>query len=238
MKKTLTILLTALALTLMSTAALAYNPGQRTIHLLGNTLNSDKQPVHLVVTQTVSMRDVLTAEAYAKLPPAQQKRVNRTEYNEANGINAERITQTDGEGNVIRDTVSFVRDGYWYSIDYAHKSYDRVPALDGMSVPFAETLISWFNARPVAGTDPTTGYDYDRMIKGDNTLNFYFEKDTENWKGYEVSYLPPFEVLEYSNTVDEATAFALPPADFQAVADPSMRAYANRLLERSRLGKK
>ena len=40
-----------------------YNPGQRTIHLLGETLNSDKHPVHLVVTQTIDMREVLTAEA-------------------------------------------------------------------------------------------------------------------------------------------------------------------------------
>ena len=53
-----------------------YNPGQRTIHLLGETLNSDKHPVHLVVTQTIDMREVLTAEAYAKLPTAQQKRTN------------------------------------------------------------------------------------------------------------------------------------------------------------------
>ena len=50
-----------------------YNPGQRTIHLLGETLNSDKHPVHLVVTQTIDMREVLTAEAYAKLPTAQAK---------------------------------------------------------------------------------------------------------------------------------------------------------------------
>ena len=70
------------------------------------------------------------------------------------------------------------------------------------------------------------------MTKGTNSLNFYYAKDTADWKGYEVSYLPIFKVLEVSNTVDEATAFALPPADFKAVANPSMRAYANRLLER------
>ena len=75
-------------------------------------------------------------------------------------------------------------------------------------------------------------YDYDKMTKGTNSLNFYYAKDTADWKGYEVSYLPIFKVLEVSNTVDEATAFALPPADFKAVANPSMRAYANRLLER------
>lgn len=66
-----------LCFTMLCTAmAFAYNPGQRTIHLLGETLNSDKHPVHLVVTQTIDMREVLTAEAYAKLPAAQQKRTN------------------------------------------------------------------------------------------------------------------------------------------------------------------
>ena len=154
------------------------------------------------------------------------------EYNEANGINAERITTTDGDGKVIKDTVSFVKNGYWYTIDYLNKNYDRVPELPGMSMPFAETLISWFNVRPQGGNDAVTGYDYDKMTKGTNSLNFYYAKDTADWKGYEVSYLPIFKVLEVSNTVDEATAFALPPADFKAVANPSMRAYANRLLDR------
>lgn len=227
-----TLFLTFVFTMLCTAMAFAYNPGQRTIQLLGETLNSDKHPVHLVVTQTIDMREVLTAEAYAKLPTAQQKRTNRTEYNEANGINAERITTTDGDGKVIKDTVSFVKNGYWYTIDYLNKNYDKVPELPGMSMPFAETLISWFNVRPQSGNDVTTGYDYDKMTKGTNSLNFYFEKDTANWKGYEVNYLPIFKVVEVSNTVDEATAFALPPADFKAVANPSMRAYANRLLER------
>ena len=233
MKTSFRTLFLTFAFTMLCTAmAFAYNPGQRTIQLLGETLNSDKHPVHLVVTQTIDMREVLTPEAYAKLPTAQQKRTNRTEYNEANGINAERITTTDGDGKVIKDTVSFVKNGYWYTIDYLNKNYDRVPELPGMSMPFAETLISWFNVRPQSGNDVTTGYDYDKMTKGTNSLNFYFEKDTANWKGYEVNYLPIFKVVEVSNTVDEATAFALPPADFKAVANPSMRAYANRLLER------
>lgn len=233
MKTSLRTLFLTFAFTMLCTAmAFAYNPGQRTIQLLGETLNSDKHPVHLVVTQTIDMREVLTPEAYAKLPQAQQKRTNRTEYNEANGINSERITTTDGDGKVIKDTVSFVKNGYWYTIDYLNKNYDRVPELPGMSMPFAETLISWFNVRPQSGNDVTTGYDYDKMTKGTNSLNFYFEKDTANWKGYEVNYLPIFKVVEVSNTVDEATAFALPPADFKAVANPSMRAYANRLLER------
>lgn len=207
MKTSLRTLFLTFVFTMLCTAmAFAYNPGQRTIHLLGETLNSDKHPVHLVVTQTIDMREVLTAEAYAKLPTAQQKRTNRTEYNEANGINAERITTTDGEGKVIKDTVSFVKNGYWYTIDYLNKNYDRVPELPGMSMPFAETLISWFNVRPQGGTDAATGYDYDKMTKGTNSLNFYYAKDTADWKGYEVSYLPIFKVLEVSNTVDEATA--------------------------------
>mgnify|MGYP001179340679 CR=1 FL=1 len=186
MKTSLRTLFLTFVFTMLCTAmAFAYNPGQRTIHLLGETLNSDKHPVHLVVTQTIDMREVLTAEAYAKLPTAQQKRTNRTEYNEANGINAERITTTDGDGKVIKDTVSFVKNGYWYTIDYLNKNYDRVPELPGMSMPFAETLISWFNVRPQGGNDAVTGYDYDKMTKGTNSLHFYYAKDTADWKGYE-----------------------------------------------------
>ena len=232
MKKTLLTFFFATMLMLVSAVALAYNPGQRTIQLLGGTLNSDKHPVHLVVSQTIDLRDVLTSEAYNQLAPAKKKITNRTEYNEANGINAERITTTDGEGNITKDNVSFVKDGYWYSIDYLHKTYDRVPELPGMSIAFAETMINWFNNKPTMGNDANTGYDYDMMTKGISTLSFYYEKDTANWKGYKVSYMPPFEVVEVSNTVDAAKAFALPPADFKQVADPAMRNYANRLLER------
>lgn len=77
MKTSLRTLFLTFVFTMLCTAmAFAYNPGQRTIHLLGETLNSDKHPVHLVVTQTIDMREVLTAEAYAKLPAAQQKRTN------------------------------------------------------------------------------------------------------------------------------------------------------------------
>lgn len=233
MKKSLSVFFMTVVFTVISTiTALAYNPGQRTYQLLGQTLNSDKHPVHLVVTQTIDMRDVLTAEAYAKLPSAQKIRTNRTEYNEAKGINAERITTTDGDGKIIKDTVSFVRGGYWYTIDYANKTYDRIPELPGMSIAFAETLVSWFNNRPEMGNDPVTGYDFDKMTKGNNTLSFYYTKDTAEWKGYEVSYLPVFSVVEVSDIVDEATAFALPPADFKQVADLAMRNYANRLMQR------
>lgn len=232
MSKSLRLLFLTFLFTVMCTAiALAYNPGQRTIKLLGQTLNSDNHPVHLVVTQTIDMRDLLTAEAYNNLPDAQKRRISRTEYNENNGISAERAIITDGEGKIIKDTVNFCKGGYWYAIDYLHKTYDRVPELPGMSVPFAETLIGWFNVRPQSGYDAATGYDYDKMTKGSNTLSFFYEKDTENWVGYQTAYLPMFKVVEVSNVVDEAV-FNLPPADFQQLADPAMRNFANRLMER------
>ena len=67
MKTSLRTLFLTFVFTMLCTAmAFAYNPGQRTIHLLGETLNSDKHPVHLVVTQTIDMREVLTPEAYAR----------------------------------------------------------------------------------------------------------------------------------------------------------------------------
>ena len=64
MKTSLRTLFLTFVFTMLCTAmAFAYNPGQRTIHLLGETLNSDKHPVHLVVTQTIDMREVLTAKS-------------------------------------------------------------------------------------------------------------------------------------------------------------------------------
>lgn len=231
MRKSLLVLMLACIFTLMNAvAALAYNPGQRTIQLLGSTLNSDKQPVHLVVTQKIDMAEILTPEAYNKLTTAQKVRYSRTEYNEANGINAERNTMTDGEGKVISDTNTFIKGGYWYTIDYVNKTYDRLPELPGMSMPFAETLISWFGVRPEAGVDPVTGFEYDKMTKGNNALYFYYEKGTANWKGYEVSYLPMFTVDEISNVVNVEAAFALPPADFKQKPNEGMRNFANRLM--------
>ena len=232
MRKSLLIfMLTCLLTVICTAAAFAYNPGQRTFQLLGNTLNSDKHPVHLVVTQKIDMIEVLTPEAYAKLSPSQKVRNIRTEYNEMNGINAEHNTITDGEGKVISDTNTFVKGGYWYTIDYLNKTYDRVPELPGMSLPFAETLISWFANKPEAGNDVVTGYDYDKVTKGSSALFFYFEKGTDNWKGYEVSYLPRFDVAECSNVVNAETAFALPPADFKQAANQNMRNYANKLVQ-------
>ena len=110
-------------------ALAAFGPGQRTIELLGGALNSDKHPVHLVVQQTIDMKEVLEPEAYAKLTTAQRVHYIRTEYNEMNGVNAERSVTTDGDGNVIGDTCSFAKGGRWYYIDYVNKTYDELPAL-------------------------------------------------------------------------------------------------------------
>lgn len=74
MKKSVLLLILTFVFTMLcATTSLAYQPGQRTFQLLGQTLNSDKHPVHLVVTQTIDMSEVLTPEAYAKLPEAQKK---------------------------------------------------------------------------------------------------------------------------------------------------------------------
>ena len=213
-------------------ALAAFGPGQRTIELLGGALNSDKHPVHLVVQQTIDMKEVLEPEAYAKLSTAQRVHYIRTEYNEMNGVNAERSVTTDGVGNVIGDTCSFAKGGRWYYIDYVNKTYDELPALPGMSLPFAETLVSWFNERPQSGNDSLSGDDYDMMTQGERVMYFYFAKGTADWKGYEVNTLPRFNVVELGNTVDAEAAFALPPAGFTREANEQMRNYANRLMTR------
>ena len=207
-----------------------FGPGQRTIELLGGALNSDKHPVHLVVQQTIDMKDVLEPDAYAKLTTAQKVRYIRTEYNEMNGINAERSVTTDGEGKVLRDYCTFAKGGRWYFIDYVNKTYDELPELPGMSLPFAETLVSWFNERPQSGRS-LTGEDYDMMTQGERVMYFYFAKGTADWLGYEVNTLPRFNVVEMSGTVDAETAFALPTADFTRQANEQMRSYAAKLMQ-------
>lgn len=230
MKKFLRIFMAMCVFSLMAAVASAYNPGQRTYHVLGNILNSDKHPVHLIVQQKIDMKDILAREGYDALSPADKVRLSRTEYNEADGIYAQRITVTNLDGKIISDTASFVKDGYWYTIDYVKKTYDRLPELPGMQhKPFAESLISWFAARPEAGMDELTGYDYDRMTKGTQQLYFYYGKDSEVWKGYKFTALPFFEVVEIGDVVDKAAAFALPPENFVQWANPFMRARANSL---------
>lgn len=233
MKKFLFSLVAACMLIIFNTVcafAAGFGPGQRTIELLGGALNSDKHPVHLVVQQTIDMKEVLEPEAYDKLTAAQKVHYIRTEYNEMNGINAERSVTTDGEGKNTSDYCTFAKDGRWYFIDYVNKTYDELPELPGMSLPFAETLVSWFNERPQSGIDSITGDDYDRMTQGERVMFFYFAKGTADWKGYEVNTLPRFNVVEMSQTVDAEKAFALPPADFTRKANEQMRNYAAGLM--------
>ena len=53
MKKSLFTVIAAMVMSMACACALAYNPGERTMHLLGQTLNSTKHPVHLVVEKTM-----------------------------------------------------------------------------------------------------------------------------------------------------------------------------------------
>ncbi len=176
MKRSLLTFLICCLLTLASSIAAAaqYMPGQRTFRLLGETLNSDKHPVHLVVEQKLDMAGFLQPEAYEKLAPEQRIRVIRTEYNEQGSIFAEHHRVTDMEGNILAETNTFVKNGYWYMIDYLNKSYDRLPELPGMSVAFAETLVNWFGTRPLGGYDEEKGWDYDQMSKERTSEFLYF----------------------------------------------------------------
>lgn len=231
------ILLTVLLL-LFCSAACAYAPGERTVRLLGETLNSDKHPVHLVLRQTIDMRELLTQEAYEKLAEADRIRYSRTEYNEADGRCSERNTTTNGAGEVVRDVASFSRDGRWYSVDYLHRTYDDLPELPGMSVAFAGTLVSWFMQPPQSGHDAKLGWDYDLLRKGEDgalALYFYYAKDGDAWQGMQEKYMPMTEIAELSQEVDANAAFALPPADFARVPNERMRSYASRLMLRRQL---
>lgn len=215
--------------------AWAYEAGERTIRLLGEVLNSDKHPVHLVLEQTIELKELLTPEAYAKLAPEDRVRRSWTEYNERDGLYGERNTTTNGAGQVVRDIASFNKEGRWYSIDYLHQTYDELPLVEGMSPAFAETLVSWFGQRPTMGHNAKLGLDYDCLHKGEGEqLFFYYAKDGSAWQGMQEKNMPYVTVLEVSQVVEEG-AYQLPPAGFQRVPNEVMRAVAQRLLLRQQL---
>ncbi len=64
------------------------------------------------------------------------------------------------------------------------------------------------------------------------TMNYSFtsKKAAKPGRVMKPSYLPRFDVVEVSAEVDEAKAFALPPADFKQVPDTAMRNFANKLM--------
>lgn len=248
MKKLVSSLLLVSILTLVCTAvACAYEPGRRTVKLLGNTLNSDKHPVHIVLEQTLDKKGVLKEEAYNALPEAERRVVNRAEYNEYKGVYAERNTSYDGAGNVIKDVVRFVKGGRYYMIDHKNKTCDNLPEILGMSSSYAETFKPFFihnpllnqqrqaagktplDTAPKMGFDEETGCDYD-LLTADNgfRLMILFEKDTDKFVGIKRRGWPMQKAIEISEEVNPEVAFALPPADYKHAPDQLMRGYANR----------
>ena len=247
MKKTIGTLLVASILTLVCTTALAFEPGRRTVKLLGDTLNSDKHPVHLVLEQTLDKKGVLKDEVYNALPEAEKRITNRAEYNEYKGVYAERNTSFDGEGKVIKDVIRFVKGGRYYMIDHKNKACDSLPEILGMSASYAETFKPFFihnpllnqqrkaagkaplDTAPKMGFDEETGCDYDLLTTdGGVKLMVLFKKDTDEFVGIKRRGWPMQKAIEISQEVDVETAFALPPADYKHVPDQLMRNYANR----------
>lgn len=248
MKKTIfSLLLVGLLTMVWSAVSFAFEPGRRTVHLLGNTLNSDKHAVHLVLEQTMDKKGLLKDDVYNALPEAEKRVVNRAIYNEYKGVYAERNISYDGEGKVIKDVVRFVKGGRYYMIDHKNKTYDTLPEILGMSASYAETFKPYFihnpliaqkqkasgqrviDTTPKMGFDEEMGCDYDLLTTdGGVTIKVLFEKDTENWIGVKRRGLPIYKAIEVSEEVDPEVAFAMPPSDYKYAPDPLMRNYANR----------
>ncbi len=212
-----------------SVVAWAYNPGQRTYNLVGNVLNSSKQPLHVEIEQRVDMAKVLKPEAYSLLAENKKVVITNYVYNEVNAdYYGQQVLVKDGGGNIVKKLNFIVRDGYLYAIDDLHKTYDRLPNIPGLSKNFTQGLVQWFNEKPEAGVDETDGLDYDQFTLGERSLRMYFKAGTEQWLGYQIGNLPQQRVLSYNQQVEEA-ALALPPADYQQVANAGLRAQANKL---------
>lgn len=237
MKKLATLFLAG-AMTLMASVAMAYEPGQRAYHVLGSMLNSDYHPVHLVVEQKIDKKGLVDPQKYKSMSEAERIVINRTEYNEIDGMLSERNIKMDGAGKVTQDIVRFIKDGRWYSVDHVYKTYDNIPAIrDGMR-PFAENFVGWFGKSPEGGIDEATGLDFDRVVMGVRTLTFYFEKDSLKWVGYEISSLPGFKVIELSEQVNVDKAFAMPGEGYKKYPDMVMRKTADRSFIGGNRGKK
>ena len=231
------------ALTLLLTAACfsadAFEIGERSKKLYEEILNSSKQNLHIVLVQKIDMSEILSPDAYKQLQPSQRVRYNRYEYNETNALSAERQTTFDGAGRIVKDVNSFARGQQWYSIDYVNKTYDRLPELPGMVHNFRDQFAPYFSdTLPEGGFDDFTGYDYDRRYKTDKEIYFYFEKDTDTFKGYEISSSARFNVTELSTEVNVENAFSLPPKNFRRQANEAMRAYATKLVGNNKATKK
>lgn len=230
MRKSLFTAIATLVMSMVCVCALAYNPGERTKHLLGHTLNSHKHPVHIVIEKTIDVKSLYKPEVYESLPEAAKKRTNRAIFDEANGIYAERSVTLDGEGKVVADYTYFCKGGRWYYINFLEKSYDSIPEVYGVAQSFTDTMTGWFNMTPVMGNDPKTGLDFDRLMKENGgSLYYFFDKDTDVWRGYGRSAADMFKVVEVSDVVDTETAFATPPEDYTRVPNAQMRNYSNKI---------
>lgn len=228
MIKSLLTFITTAILGMVCACALAFDPGERTMHLLGNTLNSHKHPVHIVVEKTIDMKNIYPKETYDALPEARKKSINRIIFDEANGIYAERSITLDGDRNVLFDSTYFCKDGLWYYIDFIDKTYDTIPEVYGASRSFRETMTGWFNMPPVMGNDPDTGLDYDLLTKeSGGTYYYFFEKDTGIWKGYGPNVNDMLKVVEVSDVVDVEKAFATPTEEYVRVPNKQMRSFSN-----------
>ncbi|MCQ2381438.1 MAG: hypothetical protein MJ032_03735 [Acidaminococcaceae bacterium] len=224
---------TAIALCVCGVNAIsfAYETGERSKKIFEDLLNPSKHNVHIVLIQKIDMSEVLSNEAYQQLEPEERIHYNRYEYNETSALCAERQTTYDGNGRIIKDINTFAKENQWFSIDYVNKTYDRLPELLGMVKNFRETFVPYFeDSMPESGFDDYTGYDYDKRYKSDKEVYFYFEKDTDILKGYEISGYPRYNVMEFSQEVDVKRAFALPPEDYLRQPNEAMRAYATKLI--------
>ena len=216
----------------MTAVAWAYNPGQRTYNLVGNLLNSAKQPVHVELVQQVDKAKILKPEAYALLEDNEKRLTHIAIYNEVSeDLYGQRVLSKDGMGTVVKDMSFILRDGHFYIINNLEKTYDCLPFVPGLSKSFTQGLLPWFNEKPEAGVDEVLSADYDQFTLGKRSLKMYFHKDTDQWLGYQVGNLALQQVRLYNQAVDES-ALALPTEEYKLVPNAAFRRQAERLLDK------
>ena len=230
-KKVFVLCLSCLLSLAFTTMAWAYNPGQRTYNLIGNILNSSKQPVHVETEQNVDLAEILKPEAYSLLKENQRRMLTTYEYNElSEDYYGQHVISRDAGGKLLKDINFVVRDGYFYVIDNVARTYDRLPNVPGLSKSFTQGLVHWFNEKPEAGVDEINGEDYDLFNQGKRSIKIYFQTGSDKWLGYQIGVSAPHRVVAYDQQVNEEALDI--PDDYQLVANENIRARANRLLNK------
>lgn len=151
--------------------------GERTIQLLGETLNASKKPFRMLIKVHVNNQDIFITQA-----EKDGKRYATFEY----------------QGETIK---SLYMDGFYYQI-LDNEKYAIKMSISQIAVELFENSYDPKKAQFTAGTEEIGGvpYEYDEMTNADGTsTRIYYEWGTSTFKFLKNSDGSFIEIIEYDN---------------------------------------